>query len=223
MTPYDGLCADTASSRHWFLDIPLVRQAALRGGSRALYLDFLTQAYHHVKHTFPLLSLAAALTQDERYQDALFEYMKEERGHDKWILDDIQALGGDADRVANAKPDMACEIMVGYAYYAVEHISPYALLGMVYVLEGLSIMLAHPVATAVKGSLKVDGAKGFSYLTSHGSLDIEHVAFFKNLVNGFEDPKTVDIIIDAARIFYRLYGAIFLDMGQDHAEAAHAA
>ncbi len=223
MTPYDRLYAETASARNRFLAIPLVRQAAAEGGSRAVYLDFLTQAYHHVKHTFPLLSLAAALTKDERYQDALFEYMKEERGHDKWILDDIRALGGDADRVANSKPDTACEIMVGYAYYGIEHISPYAILGMVHVLEGLSTMLAHSVASAVKGSLRLDDNKGFSYLMSHGSLDIEHVALFKGLVNGFEDPKTVDIIIDAARVFYRLYGEIFVDMGHRHMEVAHAA
>ena len=223
MTPYDRLCAETASARYQFLGIPLVQQAAAHGGSRALYLDFLTQAYHHVKHTFPLLSLAAALTKDERYQDALFVYMKEERGHDKWILDDIRALGGNAEKVANGKPDMACEIMVGHAYYAIEHVSPYAILGMVHVLEGLSIMLAHTVATAVKGSLKTEGNAGFSYLISHGSLDIEHVTLFKNLVNGFEDPKTVDIIIDAARVFYHLYGAIFADMGHRHMEVSHAA
>ena len=223
MTPYDRLYAETASARNRFLAIPLVRDAAAKGGSRALYLDFLTQAYHHVKHTFPLLSLAAALTKDERYQDALFEYMKEERGHDKWILDDIRALGGDAGKVANGEPDTSCEIMVGYAYYAIEHVSPYAILGMVHVLEGLSTMLAHTVATAVKGSLQLDGNTGFSYLISHGSLDIEHVALFKTLVNGFEDPKTVDIIIEGARVFYRLYGSIFEDMGHRHAEVSHAA
>ena len=65
---------------------------------------FLTEAYHHVKHTFPLLSLAAAHTRDERYQAALAIYMNEERGHDKWILDDIRAMGGDAEAVERGKP-----------------------------------------------------------------------------------------------------------------------
>ena len=223
MTPYDRLCARTASARNQFLAIPLVRQAAARGGSRAHYLEFLTQAYHHVKHAFPLLSLAAVRTNDERYRDALFEYMKEERGHDKWILEDIWALGGDADKVAVGKPDTACEIMVGYAYYAIEHISPYAILGMVHVLEGLSATLAHPVAAAVKNSLKTQGTAGFSYLMSHGSPGAAQAGLFKNLMNGFEDPNTVEIIIDAARVFYRLYGAIFVDMGRAHTEVAHAA
>lgn len=223
MTPYDRLCAETASARHAFLGIPLIHQAPVHGGSRPLYLDFLTQAYHHVKHTVPLLSRAASLTKDKRYREALSVYMKEEDGHEKWILDDIRALGGDADKVKSGKPGMACETMVSHAYYVIDHVSPYAILGMVFVLEGLSIMLAHSVATAVKSSLKTHGDAGFSYLMSHGSLDIEHVTMFKNLVNGFEDPKTVDIIIDAARAFYPLYGAIFVDMGHAHAEVAHAA
>ncbi|MCK9912572.1 iron-containing redox enzyme family protein, partial [Microbacteriaceae bacterium K1510] len=78
----------------------------------------LTQAYHHVKHTFPLLALASVHTRDEAYQDALVEYMEEERGHEKWILNDIRAMGGDAEAVRSGEPGQACQIMVGYTYYA---------------------------------------------------------------------------------------------------------
>ena len=60
MTPFERLYEETAEARERFLAIPLVRQAAASGGTRELYLAFLTEAYHHVKHTFPLLSLAAA-------------------------------------------------------------------------------------------------------------------------------------------------------------------
>ena len=223
MNTFDRLFLETAEARNQFLSIPLVKQALTTGGSRELYLDFLSQAYHHVKHTFPLLSLAASITRDERYQDALFEYMKEERGHDKWILDDIRALGGDADAVARARPGTACQVMVGYAYYCIQWISPYAILGMVHVLEGLSVMLAHQVAGAVQRSLAVDSKTGFSYLSSHGTLDIEHVELFKNLINGFHDRQTQDDIIATAGVMYRLYGAIFEDMGARYAEIAHAA
>jgi hypothetical protein len=140
MNTFDRLYLLTTEDRDRFLSIPLVKHALATGGSRELYLDFLGQAYHHVKHTFALLSLAAAETRDERYQDALFEYMKEERGHDKWILDDIRAMGGDADAVARSQPGIPCQAMVGYAYYCIQWISPYAILGMVHVLEGLSVM-----------------------------------------------------------------------------------
>jgi heme oxygenase-like protein len=223
MNAYDRLFQETAEARNQFLAIPLVQQALATGGSRELYLDFLTQAYHHVKHTFPLLALAASMTRDERYQTGLVEYMTEERGHEKWILDDIRAMGGDADAVANGKGSIPCQAMVAYCYYSIQWISPYAILGMVHVLEGLSVQVAHQLAGAVQKALKADGQKGFTYLNSHGGLDVEHVELFKGLMNGFEDRATQDLVIDATRVIYRLYGAIFEDMGQRYQERARAA
>jgi pyrroloquinoline quinone (PQQ) biosynthesis protein C len=222
MSFYEQLIAETAESRDAFLSIPLVRSTIRNGASRKLYLDFLAEAFHHVKHTFPLLALAASRTPDQRYQDALVEYMEEERGHEKWILNDIRAVGGDADRVRDGQGGPACRIMVAYAYYAIEHISPYAFLGSVHVLEGISVLLADQVADAMKASLGLESDTGFTYLRTHGSLDTEHVAFFRTLVDGFSDRKTQRIIIDNARIFYRLYGSIFHDLGA-RAELSNAA
>ncbi len=224
MTPFERLYEETTEARERFLAIPLVKHAVATGGTREMYLGFLTEAYHHVKHTFPLLSLAAARTRDEGYQTALFIYMNEERGHDKWILDDIRAMGGDAGRIAGGNGGIPCQVMVGYAYYCIEWISPYALLGMVHVLEGLSVMLAHSVAGAVRNSLGAEAATGFSYLQSHGSLDVEHTALFRKLVDSFEDRETQDVIIGAARVMYRLYGAIFEDLGEQFlGKVSHAA
>lgn len=222
MSPYDKLVSETVREREDFLAIPLVRHALASGAPRQLYLDFLEQAYHHVKQTFPLLALAASRTQDERYQDALVEYMGEERGHEKWILDDISALGGDADAVRSGAPALPCHLMVAYTYYAIEHISPYAMLGSVHVLEGMSVLLADQLADALTRSLAVPGEKGFSHLRSHGSIDMEHVAFFRALVDGFEAEPTQRIIIESAKIFYRLDGGIFRELGT-RMELKHAA
>jgi pyrroloquinoline quinone (PQQ) biosynthesis protein C len=222
MSFYERLASETSTDREPFLTIPLVQHALQSGAPRGLYLGFLGEAYHHVKHTFPLLALAASRTTDERYQDALVEYMEEERGHEKWILDDIRALGGNVDAVRDGEPGMACRIMVGYAYYAIEHVSPYAMLGSVHVLEGLSVAFADRLADVVKASLGIGEDVGFSYLRSHGSLDQEHVAFFRTLVDGFDQPQTQRIIIEHSKIFYRLYGGIFRDLGAS-AELRNAA
>jgi pyrroloquinoline quinone (PQQ) biosynthesis protein C len=219
---YDHLMSETEKDREAFLAIPIVQHAIRHGSSRSLYIDFLTEAYHHVKHTFPLLALAASRTSDERYQDALVEYMKEERGHEKWILDDIRTVGGNPDAVRSGTPGPLCQIMVGYAYYAIEHVSPYAFLGSVHVLEGISVLLADKLADALKTSLGLQSDAGFTYLRTHGSLDIEHVAFFRKLIDGFDDPATQRIVVDNAKIFYRLYGSIFLDLGA-RAELTNAA
>jgi pyrroloquinoline quinone (PQQ) biosynthesis protein C len=220
---YDRLIAETEKERIGFTSIPLIREAVRSGASRELYVDFLTQAYHHVKHTFPQLAFAAARTSDETYQDALVEYMEEERGHEKWILADITAMGSDAQAVKDGAAGIACQVMVGYTYYAIEWISPYAMLGSVHVLEGMSTLLADKAADVIQRSLAHSGKDGFSYLRSHGALDIEHVAFFKTVVNGLGDPKTQDIVIDASKVFYRLYGDIYHELSTRHPVKSHAA
>jgi hypothetical protein len=215
MNFYDELQIATGADRNAFLSIPLIQNAILKGISRDLYIDFLTQAYHHVKHTYPLLALASVHTKDEAYQDALVEYMKEERGHEKWILNDIRAMGGDAEGVRLGRPGQACQIMVGYTYYAIEWINPYAMLGSVHVLEGMSTLLADKAADAIQSALLVPGNDGFSYLRSHGALDIEHVAFFKELVNAIPSPAHA-VIINTSKIIYRLYGDIFRELALLH-------
>jgi hypothetical protein len=52
-------------------------------------------------------------------------------------------------------------------------------------------------------------AAAFTYLTSHGSLDVEHVKFFQGLVNRLDDPLDQAAVIHCARSIYRLYGDIF--------------
>lgn len=222
MSFYDQLQQETAGERQRFLSLPLIRRAIAEGASRETYLAFLGEAYHHVSHTFPLLALAASRTTDERYQDALVEYMEEERGHEKWILDDIVFFGGNVDAARKRNPSPATIAMIGYSYYAIEHVSPYAMLGSVHVLEGMSVLLADKLADRLSQSWGQQGAGGFSYLRSHGSLDQSHVAFFRDLINGFTDPAIQRLVIDNSKIFHHLYGGIFqeIDAREGFANAA---
>jgi pyrroloquinoline quinone (PQQ) biosynthesis protein C len=224
MSFYDELIVRTHSEREGFQSIPLIR-GVLGGGAvtPGMYVDFLAQAYHHVKHTFPLLASAAARTTDAPYQKALLSYMNEERGHDEWILDDIRAIGGDAEAVRNGRPGAACELMVAYSYYVIEHVSPFAILGSVHVLEAMSVALAHAAANAIQAGLGVRQEAGFSYLSSHGTLDIQHVAFFRELVDGFADEQIREIVVHSSKMFYKLYGDIFRELGTRHGVTAYAA
>lgn len=215
MRAFERLMSRTAEPRQRFLSTPVLQQALESGIDRALYLAYLAQAYHHVRYTCPLLAMAAGRTrpEDERLRNALFEYIEEEKGHEHWILADIEALGGDAAAAVAAGPNDGCRTLVGYVAYAIEHVSPYAVLGMVHVLEGTSVALADRAANSIRRAIADDKAgvdrtevSGFSYLTSHGSLDIEHVAFFEKLVDGIECESDLDAIVETARIVYRCFG-----------------
>jgi len=210
MSFHRQLLEQTAAARQGLLATPII-QGALRGEvSLPSYLAFLREAYHHVRHTVPLLqAMQAALPAQHAWlHGPLRQYIEEEAGHDEWILDDIRACGGDAGAVRHGAPGHATEVMVAYAYDTLERGNPLGFFGMVHVLEGTSVSLALLAADAIQRPLALPDA-AFSYLRSHGTLDQEHAAHFALLMDLIGDPQDQAAIVHAARAFYRLYGDVF--------------
>ncbi len=79
---------------------------------------------------------------------------------------------------------------------------------MVNVLEGTSITVASQAAHALRASLGLP-AEAFTYLESHGSLDLEHIQLFAGLMNRLEDADDKAAVTHTAKVVYRLYGDIF--------------
>jgi len=210
---YEQLLAATVREREELLNLPLIRAGASGQVNREMYIAFLTEAYHHVKHTTPLLMFCGARLPHthEWLRDAVAEYIEEELGHQEWILNDIKACGADAEAVRNGRPGMAAEIMVAYAYDMIARVNPLGFFGMVLVLEGTSVEVATRAGGAIRQSLGL-GSNAFTYLTSHGSLDVGHTDFYASLVNRIEDPDEQELLISSAKVFYKLYGDIFREL-----------
>ena len=100
MNFFDLLQQETAAEREYLLGAPIIQQAMAGTVSLPSYVAFLTQAYHHVKHTVPLLMACGARLPErlEWLREAIAEYIEEEYGHQEWILNDIRACGADAGR-----------------------------------------------------------------------------------------------------------------------------
>ncbi|MCP5145629.1 MAG: iron-containing redox enzyme family protein [Gammaproteobacteria bacterium] len=207
---YQRLVERTRADRAYLLAAPPLQRALAGNISLTEYVAFLTEAYHHVKHTVPLLmSVGGRLPASyEWLREAVAEYIEEEIGHQRWILNDIKACGGDAQAVSGGRPARATELMVAYAYDTVSRVNPLAFFGMVLVLEGTSVALASNAAEVLQRSLKLP-TSAFSYLRSHGALDQDHIVHFENLMNRIDDPDDQHDIEHAAGMFYRLYADIF--------------
>ena len=207
---FNQLQSETDPERQEFMKIPVIQQTMGGVVTVETYRAFLTEAYHHVKHTVPLLmSCGGRLPERLNWlRTAVAEYISEEIGHEEWILNDIKASGGDAEAVRNGQPGLATELMVAYAYDTIQRISPAGFFGMVYVLEGTSIALATRAAEITRTALGLP-KEAFSYLESHGSLDLEHMKFFERLMNRVDDENDRQHIIHAAKSFFHLYGDIF--------------
>lgn len=209
MSFYDELIEATASDRAALYAAPAIL-ASLEGRvTKGMYLAFLKQAYHHVRHTTPLLMAVGARLPDRlawmRWPVA--EYIEEEIGHEEWILNDIAAAGGDTQTVYEGTPALATEVMVAYAYDQVNRRNPVGFFGMVFVLEGTSVALALKAADLIQHALKLPDT-AFSYLRSHGTLDQSHTQHLADLVNLMEPDDQAEVL-RAARAFFKLYGDVF--------------
>lgn len=209
-TFYERLQQETENDRQHLLSSPLI-MAALQGGlTQVEYVAFLEQAYHHVKHTTPLLMAVGSRIpeKNEWLREKIAHYIEEEVGHQEWILGDIRACGGDAEKVRHATPSLPVELMTSYIWDFVSRRNPTGFFGMVYVLEGTSVGVATQAADKIRAALALP-KNAFRYLYSHGSLDIEHIDFFQDIVNRIDDEKDQADIIHVARIIFRLYGDMF--------------
>jgi pyrroloquinoline quinone (PQQ) biosynthesis protein C len=210
MNFHDTLLEETAAARMGLIGIPIIQRCLQGEVSLPSYRAFLQEAYHHVRHTVPLLEhCKAALPARHAWLRAeLDEYIAEERGHDEWILDDLRACGVDAQAVRSGAPGYATEVMVAYAYDTIARGNPLGFLGMVHVLEGTSVALALRAAEQIQRRLALPAA-ALRYLRSHGTLDQQHTAHFAQLMERIDDPADQQAIVHAARAFYRLYGEVF--------------
>jgi pyrroloquinoline quinone (PQQ) biosynthesis protein C len=205
------LVRDSAAERAAMVAAPIIQGCLAGRVSRPSYVAFLTEAYHHVRHTVPLLQACKAALPARHaawLDEALDEYVEEERGHDEWILADIAACGADAHAVRHGRPGHATEVMVAYAYDTIARGNPLGFFGMVHVLEGTSVALALQAADQIQAHLALPDA-AFSYLRSHGTLDLQHTAHFAQLMDRIDEAADRAAIVHAARAFYRLYGDVF--------------
>lgn len=223
MTFYDQLVHETEAEREALYAVPLIRDAARGAITRETYVSYLEQAYHHVKHTTPLLMACGSRLPEEKewVRAAIAEYIEEEAGHQEWILNDIEACGGDKEAVRHSVPHAATEMMVAYAYDFVSRHNPIGFFGMVFVLEGTSTALATNIAETLMKSLDLKRTS-FSYLLSHGTLDLSHIEFFKSIVNRIESEDDKQAIIHMAKRMFVLFADMFRSIPHSQ-EASYAA
>jgi pyrroloquinoline quinone (PQQ) biosynthesis protein C len=210
MSNFEKLETATKEQRDRLLTTPIIADAFAGRVELESYRMYLEQAWHHVRHTVPLL-MACGSRLPERLgwlQKDLVKYIEEEHGHDDWILNDIAASGGDIEAVRTGRPMLATELMVSYAYDSINRGNPVSFFGMVFVLEMTSAAIASEAAQRLAGALQLP-PKAFTYLRSHGHVDQEHVGDLARIVNRLDEHSDVESVIHMARVMYELYRGVF--------------
>lgn len=223
MTFYERLMKETENQRRELYSVPQLVDGLKGDISRETYIAYLTEAYHHVRHTVRfLMAMGVRIPESKAWlHDAIVEYLEEEKGHEEWILNDIAAAGADKELARRAPPNLETQVLVAYNYDYIARKNPVGFLGMVFMLESTSIQMAQNGADAVKSKLGLPQS-AFTYLYSHGALDIEHMKFFEKLVNQITDPEDQAAIVEVAQNTFRLFAGVMRSIPHPK-EVKHAA
>ncbi len=206
----------TDASRRDLELIPKVHSMINHGLTLAEYRGFLHDLYHIVWHFCPVMSAAAARC-DDRFRDVrydLYERIEEEKGHDSWVLEDIEALGGDVRAVRETPPSPPAQAMIAFNYYASDRVHPCSVLGMLYTLEVVSSVYGGRVSDSIARALGRNvEAGGFKFLSSHAAMDLDHMAKLNVLVKTIDDPGAQNAIVNATRVNFHQFGQLFREGG----------
>jgi pyrroloquinoline quinone (PQQ) biosynthesis protein C len=210
---HDELSAQTSGERQSLITAPIIGRTLAGAITRDEYIAFLTQAFHHVRHTVSLMMAVGVRLPDRLswLRTEIVHYAEEEEGHDQWILNDITAAGGNAEAARNSTPSHATDAMVGYAYDTVMRRNPVGFFGMVFVLEGTSVSLALNAADQIQRALALP-ASALTYLRSHGQLDQEHIHHLSGILDRLDNAEDRSAVVQCARVMFTLYGNVFREL-----------
>lgn len=212
MSFFISLVENSDAGRRALEEDPRIHAMIHHGLRLEEYRAFLHDLYHIVWHFCPIMAAAAARCGDEfrevRY--ALYERIEEEKGHEGWVLEDIAAMGGDVAAAGREPPSYPVQAMIAYNYYAVERLHPCSVLGMLYMLEVISSVYGGRVSDSIARALGREvAAGGFKFLSSHATMDVDHMASLNRLLKTVADPAAQAAIIRTTNINFHQFGQIF--------------
>ena len=207
---FADLVVRTDEARRAFETHPVVLDAVAHGMSVERYRRLLLELYHVVWHFNPVSAAAASRLGDAHKQIRyfLYEHMHEESGHEEWVRNDLEAVGVmPSDTMAHA-PSEFTRALVGYNYWAADRGHPASVLGMLYTLEVIASVYGGPFAAAIKEALLLEGERGISFINSHATMDTEHMAELRKVLNTLHDAPACEAVVESALLNFHHFTRI---------------
>jgi Iron-containing redox enzyme len=204
------LVTSTDEDRRAFETHPVLLAAVADGLSVERYRALLLELYHVVWHFNPVSAAAASRMGDEHAEVRyfLYEHMQEEKGHEVWVRNDLEAVGVAAAVTIAHQPTTNTLALNGYNYWAADRRHPCSVLGMLYVLEVIASVYGGPFSSAIRESLLLDGDHGVSFISSHATMDAQHMADLRLVLNKVHDDGARRAIQESVRVNFHHFTRI---------------
>ncbi len=204
------LVTRTDDDRRAFETNPVVVDAVAQGMPVERYRALLLELYHVVWHFNPVCAAAASRIDDraQAIRHFLYEHMHEEKGHEDWVLNDLDAIGVAPEATRAHAPSPHTLALNGYNYWAADRRHPCSALGMLYALEVIASVYGGPFAAAIRESLLLEGDRGVSFIDSHATMDAQHMAELRKILNQLPDAAALDAVVEATRVNFHHFTRI---------------
>ncbi len=207
---FADLVSRTDEARRAFESNSKVLDIVANGLPLERYRKLLLELYHVVWHFNPVCAAAASRVGDDQKQvrHFLYDHMNEEKGHEEWVVADLDAMGVKADEVKGYKPTEHMLALNGYNYWAADRRHPCSVLGMLYALEVIASVYGGPLTASISDALLLQGDRGISFISSHATLDTEHMADLRVILNTLHDDESKDAIIESTVFNFHQFGRV---------------
>ena len=207
---FADLVIRTDEARRAFETNPVVLDAVANGMPVERYRALLLELYHVVWHFNPVCAAAASRMPDTHRQIRyhLYEHMHEELGHEEWVMNDLAAVGVPREQVLAHVPSPFTLALNGYNYWAADRRHPCSALGMLYALEVIASVYGGPFASAIKESLLLEGEQGISFIGSHATMDAEHMAELRKVLETVRDDEAKEAVVESTLVNFHHFNRI---------------
>ncbi len=207
---FADLVVRTDEARRAFETHPVVLDAVAKGMTLERYRRLLLELYHVVWHFNPVSAAAASRLPDSHRQVRyfLYEHMHEESGHEEWVRNDLEAVGVMPSDTEAHEPSPYTRALVGYNYWAADRRHPCSVLGMLYTLEVIASVYGGPFAAAIQEALLLEGERGVSFINSHATMDAEHMAELRKILNTLNDEPAREAVVESALLNFHHFTRI---------------
>ena len=211
---FADLVTRTDEARREFETNPVVLEAVANGMTVERYRKLLLELYHVVWHFNPVCAAAASRVPDSHRQVRyfLYEHMQEESGHEAWVMNDLEAVGVAHAATTAHTAGVHTLALNGYNYWSADRRHPCSVLGMMYALEVIASVYGGPFSSAIRESLLLEGERGVSFISSHATMDMEHMASLRQILNTVTDDEARGAIVESALVNFdhitRVFAAI---------------
>jgi len=208
---FADLVMRTDEARRDFETNPVVLDAVAHGMGIERYRRLLLELYHVVWHFNPVCAAAASRLSDDHRQVRyfLYEHMHEESGHEEWVMNDLEAVGVSHAVTRAHAASINTLALNGYNHWAADRRHPCTVLGMMYALEVIASVYGGTFSAAIRESLLLEGDRGVSFISSHATMDAEHMVTLRKILNTITDDAAREAVVESTLVNFHLLTRVF--------------